>query len=173
MKRDGELSFVAGVLLYLTILLIAIVTGLKSSPEEPTPQPDPYLIKMDRLDQQIKELRLEQQELNRQMDEFMQRWSIGIFESTAYTHVKTPGVADINGEGHGITKLGLPVAEGMVAVDPSVIPLGSRVFVEGYGEALAADIGPAIKGNRVDMFLSSRSDALSWGRRQAVVIWER
>ena len=53
----------------------------------------------------------------------------------------------------------------VIAVDPNVIPLGSRVWVEGYGEAIAGDIGGAIKGNIIDVFLESKQDAYNWGRR--------
>ncbi|MFE4429523.1 LysM peptidoglycan-binding domain-containing protein [Peribacillus butanolivorans] len=51
----------------------------------------------------------------------------------------------------------------VVAVDPSVIPLGSKVYVEGYGYATAEDTGSAIKGNRVDIFIPNEQDALNWG----------
>ncbi|WP_017378899.1 LysM peptidoglycan-binding and 3D domain-containing protein [Paenisporosarcina sp. TG-14] len=53
----------------------------------------------------------------------------------------------------------------VIAVDPSVIPLGSRVWVEGYGEAIAGDIGGAIKGNIIDLFMADQQDALDWGRQ--------
>lgn len=53
----------------------------------------------------------------------------------------------------------------VIAVDPSVIPLGSRVWVEGYGEAIAGDIGGAIKGNIIDVFMPDQQDALNWGRQ--------
>lgn len=53
----------------------------------------------------------------------------------------------------------------VIAVDPNVIPLGSRVWVEGYGEAIAGDIGGAIKGNIIDVFLQHKQDAYNWGRR--------
>ncbi|AOV07089.1 LysM peptidoglycan-binding and 3D domain-containing protein [Sporosarcina ureilytica] len=53
----------------------------------------------------------------------------------------------------------------VIAVDPSIIPLGSRVWVEGYGEAIAGDIGGAIKGNIIDVFIENQQDALNWGRR--------
>lgn len=53
----------------------------------------------------------------------------------------------------------------VIAVDPSIIPLGSRVWVEGYGEAIAGDIGGAIKGNIIDVFIEHKQDALNWGRR--------
>ncbi|MFZ7944408.1 MULTISPECIES: LysM peptidoglycan-binding and 3D domain-containing protein [Bacillaceae] len=57
----------------------------------------------------------------------------------------------------------------VIAVDPSVIPLGSKVYVEGYGEAIAADTGGAIKGNRIDVFIPSKQDAINWGRKQVTV----
>lgn len=58
---------------------------------------------------------------------------------------------------------------GMVAVDPSVIPLGTRMYIEGYGYAVAADTGGAIKGNTLDIFMETREQCLSWGRRTVKV----
>lgn len=58
---------------------------------------------------------------------------------------------------------------GMVAVDPAVISLGSRLYIEGYGFARAADTGGSIKGNRLDLFMENRSQCLSWGRRTVKV----
>jgi len=57
----------------------------------------------------------------------------------------------------------------VIAVDPSVIPLGSKVYVEGYGVATAADTGGAIKGNRIDVFIPSEQDAINWGKKQVTV----
>ena len=57
----------------------------------------------------------------------------------------------------------------VIAVDPSVIPLGSKVYVEGYGQAVAADTGGAIKGNRIDVFVSSDNAAQDWGRRSVKI----
>lgn len=57
----------------------------------------------------------------------------------------------------------------VIAVDPSVIPLGSRVWVEGYGEAIAGDTGGAIKGNIIDVFMPNRQDALNWGRKTVTI----
>ncbi|EOA3903211.1 cell wall-binding protein EntA [Bacillus cytotoxicus] len=57
----------------------------------------------------------------------------------------------------------------MIAVDPKVIPLGSKVWVEGYGEAIAGDTGGAIKGNRIDVLVGSDSVANKWGRKTVKV----
>ncbi len=57
----------------------------------------------------------------------------------------------------------------VIAVDPSVIPLGSKVWVEGYGEAIAGDTGGAIKGNKIDVFIPSQGAALDWGRKNITI----
>lgn len=71
--------------------------------------------------------------------------------------------------GTGRTRLGYKAGFGHVAVDPRVIKLGSMVFVEGYGLALASDTGSAIKGNRIDLCFPTRSKAFQFGRRQVKV----
>ncbi|MBC6316159.1 G5 and 3D domain-containing protein [Listeria grandensis] len=81
-------------------------------------------------------------------------------ESTAYS-------------GGGTTATGINLTANpdlkVVAVDPSVIPLGSRVYVSGYGEAIAGDTGGAIKGNIVDVYFPNESQCYTWGRRQVTV----
>ncbi|TAA72598.1 3D domain-containing protein [Planococcus salinarum] len=57
----------------------------------------------------------------------------------------------------------------VIAVDPTVIPLGSKVWVEGYGVAIAGDIGGAIKGNKIDVFIPSQEAALQWGRKNVTI----
>lgn len=67
----------------------------------------------------------------------------------------------------GITATGINLIENpdqkVIAVDPSVIPLGSTVYVEGYGTAIAGDTGGAIKGNKIDVFIPNSSNAYEWG----------
>ena len=74
-------------------------------------------------------------------------------EATAYTYTGD------------LTATGVPPRVGLIAVDPRVIPLGSRVYIEGYGYAIAADTGGDIKGNKVDIFLESERECVNWGRK--------
>jgi len=63
----------------------------------------------------------------------------------------------------GTTATGLPVGHGIAAVDPTVIPLGTRMTIPGYGEAVAADTGSAIRGIRVDLWFPTQREAEAWG----------
>jgi len=70
----------------------------------------------------------------------------------------------------GRTSTGLPVGWGVAAVDPSVIPLGTHLTVPGYGEAVAADVGGAVRGAVVDLWFPSTAQANAWGRRSVTVV---
>src|SRR5207253_3212638 len=59
----------------------------------------------------------------------------------------------------GTTAIGLPVAKGIVAVDPTVIPLGTRLTIPGYGEGIAADTGSAVKGYNIDLWFPTFAQA--------------
>ena len=82
-------------------------------------------------------------------------------EATAY--LPTDGSAE------GITAMGIPATYGVVAVDPRIIPLGSRVYIPGYGEAIAADTGGAIRGYKIDLCMESYSECMNFGRRNVTV----
>jgi peptidoglycan DL-endopeptidase CwlO len=69
----------------------------------------------------------------------------------------------------GYTATGLPVGWGVVAVDPSVIPLGTHLSIPGYGEGVAADTGGAIRGATIDLWFPSQAQAMAWGRRTVTV----
>jgi uncharacterized protein YabE (DUF348 family) len=84
--------------------------------------------------------------------------------ATGYTAGK-----ESNPDGNGYTYTGMKAQYGVVAVDPRVIPLYTRLYIEGYGPAIAGDIGGAIKGNRIDLCFDSLSEALEWGRRDVTV----
>jgi 3D (Asp-Asp-Asp) domain-containing protein len=71
--------------------------------------------------------------------------------------------------GTGITATGLRARKGLIAADPTVIRLGTRVYIEGYGEALVADVGGWIKGNRIDLCFDSLEECYRYGRRKIYV----
>ena len=81
--------------------------------------------------------------------------------TTAYT--------PYDGGGQGHTALGNIAGKGHAAVDPDVIPLGSLIFIEGYGYALADDIGGAIQGDIVDVGVETLEQAYQWGSRDVTV----
>ncbi len=91
---------------------------------------------------------------------------VEVFTATAYD----ASPAD-NGPWAGQTSTGMPLVYGVVAVDPRVIPYGTKMYIESvdgqfvYGYAIAGDCGGAIKGNKVDLFYPSRSTCYSFGRR--------
>jgi 3D (Asp-Asp-Asp) domain-containing protein/peptidoglycan hydrolase CwlO-like protein len=69
----------------------------------------------------------------------------------------------------GTTATGIPVGWGVIAVDPSFIPLGTRMFVPGYGEGVAADTGSAVKGAVIDLWFPTCAQALQWGWRTVTI----
>ncbi|HLY84972.1 MAG TPA: 3D domain-containing protein [Gaiellaceae bacterium] len=69
----------------------------------------------------------------------------------------------------GRTATGMPVGHGVVAVDPSVIPLGSRLYIPGYGNGVAADVGGGIKGNVIDLWYPTYKECAAWGRRTVTI----
>ncbi len=73
----------------------------------------------------------------------------------------------------GITATGINLRANpdlkVIAVDPSVIPLGSKVWVEGYGHAIAGDTGGAIKGNRIDVFVPTKKEAYRFGKKSVKI----
>jgi 3D (Asp-Asp-Asp) domain-containing protein len=68
----------------------------------------------------------------------------------------------------GRTATGMPVGQGVVAVDPSVIPLGTRIYVPGYGNGVAADVGGGIQGDVIDLWMTP-SQCAAWGRRTVTI----
>lgn len=86
-------------------------------------------------------------------------------KSTAYT-AYCSGCSGVTATGINLKKN--PNAK-VIAVDPNVIPLGTKVYVEGYGEAVAGDTGGAIKGNKIDVHMSTSQKAKNWGVRTVKV----
>ncbi|MCX8053988.1 MAG: 3D domain-containing protein, partial [Armatimonadetes bacterium] len=85
--------------------------------------------------------------------------------ATAYD----PGPRSCGRYATGRTACGLQAGYGVVAVDPRVIPLGTHLYIEGYGHAIAGDRGRAIKGNRIDLGFSTYKEAIRFGRKRVTV----
>lgn len=95
--------------------------------------------------------------------------------ATAYTASYASTKKHPGDPGFGITYTGMRVRKGIVAVDPRVIPLYSKLYIEGigrikdYGYAVAADIGSAVKGNKIDLYMQDTAACLNWGVRKVNV----
>lgn len=90
-------------------------------------------------------------------------------------HYKRKFIANVtaytieDGNGDGVTSIGMVPYEGVVAVDPDFIPYKSKLFIPGYGLAIAGDTGGAIINNCIDLFMYDRDRAWQWGRRHIEV----
>jgi 3D (Asp-Asp-Asp) domain-containing protein/peptidoglycan hydrolase CwlO-like protein len=73
---------------------------------------------------------------------------------------------------HGNTATGIPTRRGVCATDPRVIPLGTRFTVPGYGTCVAADVGSAVIGARIDVWVATESEALQWGMRNVTITFQ-
>ncbi len=91
----------------------------------------------------------------------MRYTSMKVMEASAYLPT--------DGGGAGITATGLPAGHGVAAVDPDVIPLGTRLYIPGYGVAIAADTGGMIEGDMIDLCMEDYGSAIEFGRRDVKV----
>ena len=96
----------------------------------------------------------------------------GEFDGIAYRDVLTMEASaylPTDGGGDCVTATGMPAGHGVVAVDPDVIPLGTKLYIPGYGHAIAADTGGMIEGHMIDLCMESYDDAVQFGRRDIEV----
>jgi len=141
-------------------------------------QYEELLKRLDRQEQEIKSLRkevsLRRQPVEKPSTKTVRTSSRGpsaakktlVMEATAYVALCKEGCTGKTAT--GINLLENPHAK-VIAVDPSIIPLGSKVWVEGYGYAIAGDTGGGIKGYEIDVYMPSERDAIRWGRRMVKV----
>lgn len=125
---------------------------------------------IEELESEIQDLEKEKAELYENIEQLekeieeLEKIKIFEMEATAYTDDKQS-----QGKWVGQTATGVKPQIGVVAVDPKVIPLGTKLYIDGYGQAIAGDTGGAIKGNKIDLFLPNRGDCMRFGRQKVKV----
>lgn len=146
-------------LIFLIVLLLVIMILYGTCPAEPIDPYEPAPGAYDGLTtEEIEQLEAER-EASRMIDQEVSRGAerVMMMEATAYTWTGQR------------TASGTWPAVGTAAVDPEVIPLGTRLWIEGYGEAVALDTGGLVKGDIIDVYLPTEAECWQWGRRQVEV----
>lgn len=151
-------------LLLITLMVVLGVNkiNINSQTEKIKPQNKNVEKMVDKQEEIIyNEVELEQPNQNINIEE---NDNYIIMIATAYTKSIEEGTHK------GITRSGTQVSRGTVAVDPRVIPLGTKLYVENYGHAVALDTGGAIKENRIDLYMETKDEAFEFGRKE-VRVW--
>lgn len=116
---------------------------------------------------EIERKEIDRERVKKPVTKIIEKSTVGTINGAEYARKFT--VKAYSYTGGGRTASGLPAAVGRIAVDPRVIPLGTRVYVEGYGFATAADTGGNIKGNTIDVYYNSAGQCRSWGCRYVTI----
>lgn len=117
----------------------------------------------------VTDVKAEAEEKKRREEQTQVETSRGMMRYTGAFDMDASAYLPSDGGGSGITASGMMAQRGVVAVDPSVIPLGTRLYIPGYGMAVAADTGGAIVGDRIDLCMESYGEAMNFGRRTVKV----
>ena len=157
-------------IVFITFTVTEIWTSNKSYVQDETL--NETMQQLQYLDKKLDELGQQIDELERSIQEFLDRWNVAVFSATAYSPRDDRN--GLNSEGNpNVTALGYTSGPGVFAVDFNVIPPHSRLWIEGEGWGIAGDTGGAIVGARVDIYRRSFEEAMSFGRRNVVVVYER
>ena len=111
----------------------------------------------------------EEQDMEGRKDQRTVQTSRGAMRFHRMVYMEATAYLPSDGGGSGITASGMAARHGVVSVDPDVIPLGTRLYIPGYGMAVAADTGGAINGERIDLCMEDYTDAINFGRRDVEV----
>lgn len=127
------------------------------------------------LQNEVNLLKQEQQALKDSVTRFLAEWQIDTFDSSAYSPLDDKNGLNSWGDGT-VMNSGVSTAENIdtaIAVDKSVIPLGSRVWIQGIGWRIALDTGGTIKDKKLDICMANYADAISYGRKEVIVVWPK
>jgi 3D (Asp-Asp-Asp) domain-containing protein len=171
-KPSDYLKF--AILLLAFILLFAAMAAYDTAVmREESLKPDPAIVELceqfERLESDIDSLRESLNEIN----EWLDKLQVGEFKITGYAPHDPAAVAGMchNGDPDSTATGTYPTPGRTIATDPSVIPMGSRVLIDGH-VYIAEDTGGAIKGNRIDIVTASRAEAYAITRDKVMVIWQ-
>lgn len=105
------------------------------------------------------------------LKQIVEEYVIVEFEMTAYSPLDPSAKIGVCHDGSPKTTASgtVPTSGRTIAVDPKIIPLGTEVYVQGFGWRIAEDVGGMIKGTTLDMVMDSQKDALEWGRKRVMV----
>lgn len=156
-KAERRMDLVGQTVLIVVVILVLTLIGVNylraSDPYDPVPgaYDDLTTEQVENLESEREASRMIDEEVSRGGDRFL------VMEATAYTWTGNQ------------TASGTWPKVGTVATDPTVIPTGTRLWVEGYGYAVAEDTGGLVKGHIVDVYLPTESECWQWGRRMVEV----
>lgn len=109
-------------------------------------------------------------EVDRTTKEYMDREQPEVSRGQRTMVVEATGYSRYDAGCGDYTASGTYLRRGIIAVDPDVIPMGTRVYIPNYGMAVAEDTGGAIVGNRIDLAFDSHQEAINWGRRNVAIV---
>lgn len=127
-----------------------------------------------KIENRLLTLEQENASMRSQIQEFLNKWDIGTVEATAYSPYDDRN--GINSDGNPrTTSTGTAPGHGTIAVNPNTFPYGTRMWVAGYGWGQALDTGGAMRQNpgRIDLFKPTFKEAMKWGIRKPVVVWQK
>lgn len=161
-------------LLFLTLLVLVLLSvgnRLTELESRVAKQSEMLVVKTEAINlmsQRINLLHEENKALSKEVQGFLEAWDLQVFTATAYSPYDDRN--ELNSEGNpNVTATGVPPGPTKVAVDFSVIPRGTRIWVQGEGWVTAADTGGAIRGNRIDVFRETFEEAISYGVKKVYV----
>lgn len=122
----------------------------------------------------IAELKQQQTELGDRMESWLDTWEVEIWESTAYAPLDSRAIPGMCYSGNPqITTSGAEVIPYVTAAAGPGVEFGTKVYVAGDGARVVQDRGGRIGNRNIDLAMKTHEEALAWGRRRVLVIWER